>query len=79
MEYAEIILPCPFCGSPKIAVKAGAADYGVICESCGGFGPRDSTQDSAVQRWNSRSALAASFRPAAGKWLPLPAARSELA
>jgi Lar family restriction alleviation protein len=62
LEYAEIILPCPFCGSPKTSVATAGGDFAVVCETCGGIGPEDNFQDSAVQRWNSRSALAASFR-----------------
>jgi Lar family restriction alleviation protein len=63
MECTAIILPCPFCGSPKTYLKAAAAaGFAVVCESCGGVGPGDEIKDCAVQRWNSRSALAASFR-----------------
>jgi hypothetical protein len=65
VECAEIILPCPFCGSPKTSVVATGGDFAVICEACGGIGPGDAVEDSAVQRWNSRSALVASFRAGA--------------
>lgn len=61
MRSDEIILPCPFCGSPRTRLKRRAEDYVVRCQSCGGIGPGDPLADSAVQRWNSRSALAASF------------------
>ncbi len=64
MESADIILPCPFCGSAKTLLKRRAEDYVVRCQSCGGIGPGESVEDSAVERWNSRSALAASFASA---------------
>lgn len=63
MECAQIILPCPFCGSSKIGAKKAEDDcYVVACDLCGGVGPGDTVEDHAVQRWNSRSVLAASFR-----------------
>lgn len=57
------IKPCPFCGgkgvnmsvmyNPQLA-EAMKPAYSVVCRKCGAKGPARSTEDGAIDGWNTR-------------------------
>ncbi len=50
MDNTAQMLPCPFCGSPGVAVVGSF----VRCGSCGAAGPFGNSEAEAVERWNVR-------------------------
>lgn len=47
----EKIKPCPFCGSEDIKYSPLAGC--VFCEDCHTYGPRESTDEDAIRKWNA--------------------------
>ena len=50
------VLPCPFCGYTEPVLKnyIPAEKFYVMCEVCEGVGPKDKTEEKAVDKWNER-------------------------
>ncbi len=53
MDSTAQMLPCPFCGSPGVAVVGSF----VRCGTCGAAGPFGNSEAEAVERWNARAGL----------------------
>lgn len=60
MEEVIELKPCPFCGSPGVAVVGSF----VRCGSCGAVGPYGYTDLEAIDRWNARPIGVSSRVPA---------------
>jgi len=64
-ETLTDLLPCPFCGSTKVAVNGGRTQSWVDCTDCDGAGPPTSTRELAITLWNGDRAASASRSAAA--------------
>jgi hypothetical protein len=55
-EAQEELAECPFCASTNIALYeyAYAQEFAVICNLCGGQGPRRASPREAGKLWNRR-------------------------
>jgi len=56
---AELLAPCPFCGSSKIDLfegTIGGSFAAAMCRTCHAMGPEGVTRDEAEQLWNERVA-----------------------
>lgn len=50
--------PCPFCGGTTLAIiLVPSIGIGVVCENvrCGIKGPKSSSTQAAIRRWNRRT------------------------
>lgn len=52
----DVLIPCPFCGSEKAAVRKGFDYFTVSCKNCAAEGPLDEERSNAVTFWNRRGA-----------------------
>lgn len=56
VDEAAALEPCPFCGSTDVGFYEHmfAKDFAVICNLCGGEGPKRPTHEDAGRLWNKR-------------------------
>jgi len=53
MDERQNLKPCPFCGDDQPVLLYSA----VRCRICGAVGPFSSSDDQAIEKWNTRAAL----------------------
>ncbi|MBD1553852.1 Lar family restriction alleviation protein [Pseudomonas typographi] len=62
MTNEQKLLPCPFCGSESVQQDVGGC-Y-LSCNSCGAEGPMCQGEQTPLDSWNTRAALAEDVRAA---------------
>ena len=54
-EPTDALLPCPFCGSPDVAIADDLVTFNVLCNACGASGGYSSYRNGATWLWNRRT------------------------
>lgn len=49
------LLPCPFCGSPDVAIADDLVTFNGLCNACGASGGYSSYRNGATWLWNRRT------------------------
>lgn len=52
------LLPCPFCGSPDVAIADDLVTFNGLCNACGASGGYSSYRNGATWLWNRRTPAA---------------------
>lgn len=62
-KSAPYLKPCPFCGAEiadlaLVSISSGNSnDNFIACDFCDACGPRDRSEDAAIDKWNERKPL----------------------
>lgn len=52
------LLPCPFCGSEEAIADRSGEWFSGLCVNCGAVGAADLGKSGAIEKWNTRAAVA---------------------
>lgn len=54
-EPTDALIPCPFCGSPDVAIADDLVTFNGLCNACGASGGYSSYRNGATWLWNRRT------------------------